>query len=185
MIIIGITGTLGAGKGTVVEYLQQKGFRHYSARDLLVKEIVKRGLTVDRDCMVVVANELRSKNSPNYLAEELYREAATSGENAVIESLRTEGEVNALRQKGGFYLIAVDADTRSRYDRIIARGSETDKISFEEFLRHEKREMYSADPNQQNLAKCAEMADHQIFNNGTREQLYTEIDEVLKNMPIQ
>ena len=36
MRIVGITGTLGAGKGTVVEYLtQQKGFKHYSARGLL------------------------------------------------------------------------------------------------------------------------------------------------------
>ena len=25
-IIIGITGTLGAGKGTIVEYLEQRGF---------------------------------------------------------------------------------------------------------------------------------------------------------------
>ena len=28
MLIIGITGTLGAGKGTIVEYLREKGFRH-------------------------------------------------------------------------------------------------------------------------------------------------------------
>ena len=33
MIIIGITGTLGAGKGTIVDYLvKQKGFVHYSVR---------------------------------------------------------------------------------------------------------------------------------------------------------
>ena len=31
-IIIGITGTLGAGKGTVVEYLKKKSFKHYSVR---------------------------------------------------------------------------------------------------------------------------------------------------------
>jgi len=43
MIIIGITGTLGAGKGTVVEYLQEKGFRHYSARGFITKEVEKRG----------------------------------------------------------------------------------------------------------------------------------------------
>ena len=41
MLIIGITGTLGAGKGTVVEYLvEKKGFDHYSVRAFLLKEII-------------------------------------------------------------------------------------------------------------------------------------------------
>ena len=39
MITIGITGTLGAGKGTIVEYLQkEKGFSHYSVRAFLTDE---------------------------------------------------------------------------------------------------------------------------------------------------
>ena len=43
MIIIGITGTLGAGKGTIVEYLVgKKGFKHYSVRELL-SEIIRAG----------------------------------------------------------------------------------------------------------------------------------------------
>lgn len=41
MIIIGITGTLGAGKGTVVEYLKTKGFKHFSVREFLTQEIKK------------------------------------------------------------------------------------------------------------------------------------------------
>ena len=36
-MIIGITGTLGAGKGTVVDFLKEKGFRHFSVRDYLIK----------------------------------------------------------------------------------------------------------------------------------------------------
>ena len=33
MIVIGITGTLGAGKGTIVNYLiEEEGFDHYSVR---------------------------------------------------------------------------------------------------------------------------------------------------------
>ena len=45
MIIIGITGTIGAGKGTIVDYLMQKcGFRHYSVRQYLLDVIQKAGL---------------------------------------------------------------------------------------------------------------------------------------------
>ncbi len=42
MLIIGITGTLGAGKGTIVEYLEKEmGFDHLSVRDFITKEIEK------------------------------------------------------------------------------------------------------------------------------------------------
>lgn len=43
MLVIGITGTLGAGKGTIVDYLvDSKGFAHYSVRAYLIEEIKKR-----------------------------------------------------------------------------------------------------------------------------------------------
>ena len=43
MIIIGITGTLGAGKGTIVDYLvKERGFVHYSVRAFITEEIEKR-----------------------------------------------------------------------------------------------------------------------------------------------
>ena len=48
MKIIGITGTLAAGKGTVVEYLvERKWFAHYSVRGFLTEEIKKRNLPLD------------------------------------------------------------------------------------------------------------------------------------------
>ena len=43
-----------------------------------------------------------------------------AGQNAVIESLRTEGEIAALRAKGNFLLVAVGADPKLRYERITA-----------------------------------------------------------------
>ena len=75
MLIIGITGTIGAGKGTVVKYLQQKGFQHYSSRKFITQEIKRRGMPVNRDSMAVVANDLRATHSPSYIAESLYSEA--------------------------------------------------------------------------------------------------------------
>lgn len=59
-IIFGITGTNGAGKGTVVEYLKTKGFEHLWVTGLITEEIVKRGMPVNRDSMRIVANDLRS-----------------------------------------------------------------------------------------------------------------------------
>ncbi|HHX58801.1 MAG TPA: AAA family ATPase [Candidatus Moranbacteria bacterium] len=179
MKIIGITGTLGAGKGTIVEFLKEKGFRHFSARDFLVKEIKKRGLEVNRDSMTMVGNDLREKNKPSYIIDELYGEAKKGTQNCVIESIRTAGEVESLRKKGAFTLLAVDADQKTRYERIIKRDSATDKISFEKFQSDEEREMESEDPNKQNLLACRRLADFVIFNNGTMEELREKVEEVL------
>jgi len=183
MIIIGITGTLGAGKGTIVDYLvNEKKFIHFSVRAYITKEIVARGLEINRDNMVLVANELRALHSPAYIVEQLYKEALVSGKNCIIESIRTPGEAELLKQKGGFFLFAVDAQPALRYHRIILRASETDFISYEIFLENEKREMNSDDPNKQNLKKCIEMADYFFENNGNINELHSKIALVLKKI---
>ena len=58
MNIIGITGTIGAGKGTIVDYLvKEKGYVHYSVREFLAEEVIKRGLEVNRDTLTEVGND--------------------------------------------------------------------------------------------------------------------------------
>jgi dephospho-CoA kinase len=185
MIIIGITGTLGAGKGTIVEYLvREKGFIHFSVRSFITEEILRQGLPVNRDSMVVVANKLRADHSPSYIIDQLYQQALLTGKNCIIESIRTPGEVQSLREKGNFLLFAVDADPQLRYERIVMRNSETDRISYETFVENEKREMQSNDPNKQNIGKCIEQADQIFMNNSSVEMLFGQVEESLKGYHI-
>ena len=183
MHIIGITGTLGAGKGTIVEYLIQKyGFQHCSVRAFLIKEIEKRNMPVNRDSMVIVANDLRTQYGPSYIVEQLYEEAKLTNKNTIIESIRAVGEAEALKKKWTFSLFAIDADQKIRYERNKLRNSETDQISYQEFINNEEREMKNTDPNKQNLANCIELADFKIENNGTKEELHSKIDEIIKKI---
>ncbi|MBC8319982.1 MAG: AAA family ATPase [Bacteroidetes bacterium] len=177
MMILGITGTLGAGKGTIVNYLvNSKGFKHYSARKFLVEEIEKRGLPVNRDTMTKVANNLRANHSPSYIIEQLHKEAKKVGKNAIIESIRTPSEVAFLKNQGEFYLIAIDADPQIRYQRIILRATETDHISYNTFLSNEKREFTTNDRNKQNLSQCIQLADIVLQNNGEVDELYQKLE---------
>ena len=180
MIIIGITGTLGAGKGTIVEYLEKKGFAHYSARAFLTEEIKRRGMPVNRDSMTSVANDFRATHSPSYIIESLYKKTLDAGIPAVIESIRAIGEAKAMKNKPGFYLLAADAEPKIRYERIVARGSATDDISFEKFLADEQREINPNDPTKQNLLGCMALANYQLTNNGTVEELRAQVDNILQ-----
>ena len=180
-IIFGITGTIGAGKGTIVDYLmKEKGFKHFSVRAFLTEEIKKRGMEINRDSMVFVANDLRSKYSPAYIVEELYKHALEADCDSIIESIRAVGEVTALRDEPNFHLLAVDADKQTRYQRIRARSNETDQVSFEEFVKQEDREMTSTDPAKQNLSECIKMAEVKLANDGVFDELYAQVDKIIR-----
>ena len=172
---------MGAGKGTIVDYLTtHHGFKHFSVRGYLMKVLKSQGKEVNRDTLTHTANELRAQNSPSFIAEELYQEALESGSNCIIESLRTIGEVTALKAKGNFTLFSVDTDRPIRYERVVKRASETDQISFETFSENEEREMTSTDPNKQNLSACMKMADFHFTNNGTFEELYAQVNQAIE-----
>jgi dephospho-CoA kinase len=175
-MIIGITGTNGAGKGTVVDYLvQKKGFKHYSAREFLFEEIRRRGMLENRDSLREVANDLRKMHGPAYVIEQLYARAQEKGVDAVIESVRTMGEAEFLKSKGAL-IGAVDADRNLRYERAVLRGSQTDEVSFEEFCIQEDREMASNEPWDMNVFGVMKLADFKIENNGTLEELHEQVD---------
>jgi dephospho-CoA kinase len=180
-MIIGVTGTNGAGKGAVVDYLVQKGFTHYWVRDFLVAEITKRGMEIDRTAMRTVANDLRQKHGPSYVVETLYGKAVANGGNAAIESIRVLGEADFLKAHS-VPLIAVDADRHIRYERVTARGSATDKVDYDTWVAQEEREWASAAPWDMDVPGVMKRADYTVSNNGTLEELHKQIDEVLAKL---
>lgn len=178
-MIIGITGTIGAGKGTVVEYLvKEKNFRHISARDVWTAELQKRGIEVNRDTMTVLANELRAEHGADYFVKRALQEV-DGLEDVVIESIRTVAELELLQQEGAV-ILAVDADQKVRFERVHGRGSALDNVSFEDFVRQEKTEMSNDDPTKQNISAVMKRADFVLKNNGPIEELHQEIEKILQ-----
>ncbi len=179
-MIIGITGTNGSGKGEVVQYLvEQKNFVHYSASGHLAPILIERGIELNRSNLRAVGNELREKYGAGYIAQFFIAKKEADGvKDVVIASIRSTGEVAELKKAGGILLI-IDADRELRYQRIQGRRSGKDLIDFEAFRDQEEREWYGAEgPSDMNIKEVMKMADHTILNNGTKGDLYKEIDDI-------
>jgi len=187
MYIIGLTGTIGAGKGAVVDYLvTHHSAQHYSVRNFLLQEISKRGLEPIRENMSLIANEFRKQYGSAYIIERLYQQAITQGGRMVIlESLRTVAEIELLRITDHCSIVAVDAPRKIRYTRIISRGSSTDSVTMEQFITEEEKEMQSADSGRQNLSACITLADIVIQNDGTLNDLHKKIEIFLGELRLE
>ena len=182
-MIIGITGTDGAGKGSAVEYLKTQGYTHYSVRSLIVAEIEKRGLEVHRPNMKLIGNAMRAERGGAVMVKTASETAAQAGiTDFVVESIRTVEEVQLLHEYKGV-LLAVDADQRVRYDRIYNRGSESDKVTFAEFVEQDEAESKSENTAEQNKVAVMQMADHVIANNGTLAELEQQVEQWLNTLP--
>lgn len=180
-MIIGVTGTLGAGKGSVVDYLvDQKGFAHLSVTDFMRSVAQERGITPTRMVFHDIANEYRARG-PIALQEAVRDWGKEQGitDNFVIEAQHTPDEVRFVQGLGGV-VIAVDADIRTRYERIVNRGHDKDNTTFEEFKAHEELEMSPTASSTNNLGESLKIADVLIENNGSVEELHAAVDALLK-----
>lgn len=182
-MLLGITGSDGAGKGTVVDYLVTKhGFVHYSSRDTIAEVVTERGLPITREQLRLTANELRAAYGDDYVVrrsfEAVRRDNATR---AIIESVRTLAEADFLRSQGAV-LIAVDAEPDIRYRRVQQRRLPTDHVTFEAFVAHEALENNDPDPHGMQKATVMAGADYLITNNGSLADLTATIDAVLNTL---
>ena len=178
-MIIGITGSFGAGKGVVVDYLiEKKNYKHYSASAFITEEIIRRGLPVDRDSMILVGNDLRAVNGPAYIVESLYTQALQAGGDAVIESLRVVAEVQKIKELGG-RIVGIDAEPRLRYERAFKRKSVKDNVSYERWLEQEQKESNPSDPIKQDIFGALKESDVIVQNNGTPEELFLQVEKAL------
>ncbi len=177
-MIIGLTGTNGAGKTEVADYLRSRGFEYHSLSDEIRAEIRKRGQEITREVLISVGNELRSRYGPGVLAERVLRRLDRN-HNYVVDSIRNPSEVEALRSRGDFRLLCVDADVRLRFSRTRERGRERAAQTLEQFVAEESRELDSHDPANQQLIATRRLADITIQNDGSIEDLRMQLDRLL------
>jgi len=125
-----------------------------------------------------VGNELREKFGPGVLAERIVRHLGNAN-NYVVDSIRNPHEVEALRCRADFTLLAIEADQATRFERSRARGRESAAQTLKQFIEEEARELASDNPANQQLHATRQKADVVVNNDGTLEELHRQLDELL------
>lgn len=180
-IVLGFVGKVGAGKGEAIDYLAQKhGFYASSCSDRLREWLKDNNQEVTREKLQSLAGEWRQKFGPAVLAEKTWQNILENGtEKVIIDSIRGLEEVKFLKTCPGFYLIAVDADPKIRFQRILARQRESDPKTWEEFNQMEQRDLTG---DGRNIEACVKLADFHISNEASVVQLHQQLEKVLLSL---
>ena len=183
-MIIGLTGSMGCGKGEVVKILEKEGFK-YVTLSMMVREEARRcGIAEEREKLMEVGNSMRKEGGAGILAKKALETILASGSDKwVVDGIRNPAEIDELRKSEGVYIIGIKTDLDLLVDRIINRNYESDAKDREEILRKVHREWGEGEPEDgQQVGKCMEKVDVLIDNNGTLEDLNQNFTEYYKKI---
>ena len=180
VVLVGVTGRNASGKTTIVQWFAGRGVRTVSCSDSIRAWLAEQGIEESREALIEGGRELRRRGGPGILAEMLLE--AIGGEDAVIDSIRTPGEVEALRARDDFILIEVTAGADSRWARSQDRAHPGDPADRATFVAQEESEEVASDEAGQALVATAEMADLILINGGTVEGLHKDLENLLNRL---
>lgn len=186
--VIGLTGTIGAGKKLVKEILLRSFNCYYVTLSEIIRgELEKKKGNFNRTSLQDMGNELRQKYGGHILAKLAVEYLPRDKELIIVDGIRNPAEAEWLRKNFGadFVWIGVDAPEKVRFERVQKRGSFRDPKTWEEFLVMDKRDKGEGEPEWgQQVAKCLEQVDYKIMNDCTIEELEKKVEEIMKRVMI-
>lgn len=172
-MIIGLTGSMGCGKGEIVKILEKEGFEYITLSMMVREEARRRGVPEEREHLMEVGNSMRSVGGAGVLAERALLKIKESGHDKwVVDGIRNPAEIVALKKDRSAHVVGVHADKDILVERILSRGRESDPTVRDEVIRKLERELGVGEPEDgQQVEKCMKLADRIISNEGTLEEL--------------
>lgn len=177
--IIGLVGETGSGKDVFCEYVKKISkpvfcFRFSDPLSEILKiffDIIKKE---DQQWLAPI---LRERFGNNILGEAMAKKIKGIKEGIIIlNGVRVPEEFDMIKGMGGS-IIYITAGPKLRWEWLQNREEKKDDISsFEDFLKREQAKTEILIP------EIGKKADFKIENNGTLEELYLKIKEVLDKL---
>ena len=176
-IIIGLVGELASGKGTASTYLKETYGASTHRFSTMMRDVADRlSISQTRENLQTISKLFRDAFGGDVFSHALVKEVmGDSSPIIVIDGIRRPEDVTHLKTLPGFLLVSITADMDTRYNRLILRGENEDDTSKtkEQFVEDTKREA------EQKILEIAQAATHIVNNNGSRESLYTQLDDII------
>lgn len=176
--VITLVGMPGAGKSTLVDYLEQKGFPNVYFGGITIDEVKRRGLEVNPDNEKLVREDLRKTEGAGVYATRIITKIealAAEGHNTVVaDGLYSWTEYKIFKEKFGdnAVIIAVTAPRKLRHERLANRPVRP--LTDEEVTKREYAEI-------ENIEKGGPIAnaDYTLLNDGAPEELIRQLEAIL------
>lgn len=178
-MIIGLTGSMGCGKGEIVNILERFGFKYITLSTIVREETRARGLPEEREQLMEVGNDMRKLEGAGVLAKRVIKKIEESGyDKWVVDGIRNPAEIEEIKKVEDSYVVGVNANRELLIERILSRNRESDAKVRSEVLRKIEREWGNDEPEDgQQVGRCMEMTDILIDNEGTLEELAAKFED--------
>jgi len=178
-IILGLTGEICAGKGTIVKYLEKTHNATSYRFSTMLRDLLGRiYLPVARENMQFMSTAIRQYFGEDIMAKVIAEDVKNDKNNiVVVDGVRRSADIKYLREVQGFKLVSIVAEPKTRFKRLILRKENPgdENKTYEEFLADHKKEADAQVP------IVMEKADLEINNNGSLEDLYKQVDQIVLN----
>jgi dephospho-CoA kinase len=177
MMVIGIVGSKASGKDTIARYIENKYSAAIHAHSEILEEILQVLFIPNSRDNTIKLVALRDVFGKDVLINALNKKIKSDQNSMVIVTgIRFENELQNIRNYPNNKIIFVTADLKLRYQRQHERNEKADdaKVSFDKFLEVENA------VTERNVNTLGGLADYKIENNGSEEELYARVDQILK-----
>ena len=166
----------GAGKSTIAEGLEPKGYEIINMGNAVREEAKKRNLESTRSNLGKLMLDLREKNGPGAIAELITPKIESSSSHVIlVDGVRSNDEIQVLRKFGTVKLLAIHASTDTRFDFLQKRGRSDDPQTKEHFNARDNRELGIG------ISNSIALSDYAISNIGlTKDELLKKSYEIIQ-----
>ncbi|MDD2678647.1 MAG: dephospho-CoA kinase [Candidatus Nanoarchaeia archaeon] len=180
--VIGLTGSIGAGKDVVSKYLVSKhDYIQVTIGDVVRAAMKERGIEMTRENSDAFSQKMRDKYGIDYWIGQCIKKVIDDKiEKAIIDGVRLPSDHKKIKDAFGkdYILFKVDAEPITRFQRLQSRGRADLPKDLAQFNSQEKsqNEMFRLN---ETFSKASAIID----NSTTLDNLYKNINEAMSKFP--
>ena len=187
-LIIGVVSEISSGRSTSLSYLQKNyGFPAFSLTTLLKNIAREEGVSFERSSLQKFGNALRKKYGNAFLAEQL-RSSRVWIENkhpvVLVDAFKNLAEYEEFRKQEHFYFLGITAPEANRKNWNKIRRETGARNEIQTFFAIDEQDLGTKESNSSNSQQVSHLfskTDEIIDNDGSIEDLYKKLDEMVKN----